>query len=147
MKKSFFRIAGMLALAVVATAQMARAQEPLVANIPFAFTAGEKMLPAGEYRVEKATPGSLALLIRRSDGKESTFVSSFAAESNMPNTQSKLVFHRYGNRYFLSQVWVAGHSQGRQIRETAKEKEQGLAASNWTREKVTIVARLYSPKP
>ncbi len=147
MKKSILRITGLLALALVAATQIARAQEPIAVTIPFAFTAADKMLPAGEYRVEKAAQGSLVLLIRRMDGNESMFVSSFAASSSSPQTQSKLIFHRYGNQYFLSQVWVAGYTQGRQLRESAKEKEQELAASNATPEKITIVARLYSLRP
>lgn len=144
MKKSSFRIAGMLALAFVATVQIARAQEAMVANIPFAFTAGDKTLPAGEYRVEKAANGSLTLMIRSTDGKEGMFVSSLPAVTSKPQTQSKLIFHRYGHQYFLSQVWVAGYSQGRQLHESAKEKEQTLAARNVTPDKVIIVARLNS---
>lgn len=149
MKKSFLRIAGMLALAFVATSQIARAQQPMVANVPFAFTAGDKTLPAGEYRVEKAPHSDLTLMIRSADGKEGMFVSALPAETRKPQTQSKLIFHRYGNRYFLSQVWVAGHSQGRQLHESAKEKEQALAASNAAPDNVVIfaVVRLNSAKP
>jgi hypothetical protein len=97
--------------------------------------------------VEKAAQGSLALLIQRTDGRESMFVPANAAEAHPPKTQSKLVFHRYGDQYFLSEIWVAGYSQGRQLRESAKEKEQAVAARNATRDRVTIVARLLSPKP
>ena len=147
MKKSILRITGLLALALVAATQITRAQEPIAVTIPFAFTAGDKMLPAGEYRVEKAAQGSVSLLIRRTDGKESMFVSSFAASSNVPQTQSKLIFHRYGNQYYLSQVWVAGSSQGRELRESAKEKEQALSAQNAAPEKVIVIARLYSLRP
>jgi hypothetical protein len=57
-----------------------------------------------------------------------------------------LVFHRYGNRYFLSKVWIAGYLQGRELPKSNKEKEQALAVSNETRDQVTIVARLIPPK-
>ncbi len=33
-----------------------------------------------------------------------------------------LVFHRYGNTYFLSQVWMAGSSVGREMRKTRQER-------------------------
>ena len=143
MKKSLFRIASLLALAFVAATQIAQAQQPIRVTIPFAFTAGEKALPAGEYQVEKAAQGSLALMIRRIDGSEGMFVTTSATASSGPQTKSKLIFHRYGNQYFLSQVWVAGYAQGRQLRESTKEKEQTLLAQNVTREEITIVARLY----
>ena len=146
MKHVFFRITIMWALAFIAATQPLRAQEPLLANIPFAFTAGEKALPAGEYRVEKPASGSLVLLIQRTDRSAVAFVPSTAAQGNAPQTQSKLVFHRLGNHYFLSKVWIAGYSQGRELPQTKQEKEQALA-SNKTADQVTIVARLVKPKP
>jgi hypothetical protein len=146
MKHLFFRITIMWALAFIAATQNLRAQEPLLANIPFAFTAGEMALPAGEYRVEKPASGSLMLLIQRTDRSAAAFVRSIAAQENGPQTQSKLVFHRHGQRYFLSKVWIAGYSQGRELPQTKQEKELALA-SNKTAEQVTIVARLVTPKP
>jgi hypothetical protein len=147
MKKIVFRVAGMLALAFMAATQMARAQEPVVANIPFAFTVGNKMLPSGEYRVEKWIKGDSALLIQRTDGGAATFAGSIATDSNEPQTKTKLVFHRYGDQYFLSQVWVEGSSRGRQIPKSKQEKEQEqLLARNETRDEVTIVASLTPPK-
>jgi hypothetical protein len=147
MTKAFFRIASMLALALVASAQLVRAQEPVLANIPFAFTAGSMALPAGEYRVEKMAIDSSMLLIRSTDGSAAKIVASNAAQANGPQVQSKLVFHRYGNRYFLSQVWVAGNSQGRELPKSAKEKEQALAAHNEKPDQVTVIARLIPPQP
>jgi hypothetical protein len=35
----------------------------------------------------------------------------------------KLVFHRYGDRYFLSQVWGTDQSTGSQLQKTAQERE------------------------
>lgn len=148
MKNTLCRIAGILALAFLVTSQVARAQEPVVANIPFQFTAGEMTLPAGEYRVQKVSDSSSALqLIRSTDGKGAAMVVTFAASVNSPQAKSKLVFNRYGDHYFLTQVWSGGSSRGRQLRKSAKEKEQALAARNETRDQVTIVARLIPPKP
>lgn len=147
MNKAFLRMTGMLALAFLAATQFARAQEPLLVSIPFEFTAGNITLPAGAYRVQELGRGALALLIQRTDQGAAAFVPSFAATKNAPPTQSKLVFHRYGNRYFLSQVWRAGYPQGRELPKSAKEKEQALSAHNAKPETTTIVARLISPQP
>lgn len=145
MKNALCRMTGMLALALLAVTQTVRAQEPVLVNIPFEFTAGKMTLPAGEYRVlqEFASP---ALLIQRTDRSAATYVISMAVASNQPQAQTKLVFHRYGNAYFLAQVWRAGGSQGREIPKSAKEKEQTIAR-NEAPDQVTIVARLISPKP
>jgi hypothetical protein len=140
--KAFFRVSIMLALALVAATQVIRAQEPLLVNIPFAFTAGNMALPAGEYRVENLNQNSGVLLIQRTDASVAKTALSIAAEVNAPQAQSKLVFHRYGNSYFLSEVWVAGHARGREIPKSAKEKEQALAAHNQKADQVTIVARV-----
>ncbi len=147
MKKAFLRITGMLPLALLAATQIARAQEPLLVNIPFEFTAGRMTLPAGEYRVQQSDRGSVTLLIQRTDHSVAASVTSFAAMKNAPQTESKLVFHRYGNRYFLSQVWKAGYPQGRELPKSPIEKEQALAAHNEKPEQVTIIARLTSPQP
>ena len=146
MMKTLCRIAGMLALAFLA-AHVVQAQEPVLAKIPFAFTAGTMTLPAGEYRVEKlATATGSPLLIQRTDNSASTIVMSNATEANKEQDHSKLVFHCYGNRCFLSQIWVEGNSRGRELPQSAQEKE-ALQARNDKPEEVTIVARLAAPKP
>jgi hypothetical protein len=148
MKKTLCRISGVLALAFLTATPALRAQDALLVNIPFAFTAGKMTLPAGEYRIQKAADTSPALLIQSTDRGASGLVMSMAVDTNRgQNQQSKAVFHKYGERYFLCQVWTAGHSRGRQLPESAKEKEQALAAHNQRPEEITIVARLTTPKP
>jgi hypothetical protein len=147
MKKVVFRVAGMLALAFMAAAQMARAQDAVVANIPFAFNVGKTLLPAGEYRVEKWIKSDGTFLIQSRDSSAATYAMTYAADSNEPQTQTKLVFHRYGNRYFLSQVWVEGATRGRQLSKSKEEREQEqLMARNDARDQVTIVASITPPK-
>jgi hypothetical protein len=146
MRKAFFRMTGMLSLAFLAATQTVRAQEPVLANIPFEFTAGNRTLPAGEYRVQKTALGSSMLLIQSTDQSAAVIVLSSAATENVSQTQSRLVFHRYGNRYFLSKVWVAGYAQGRELPKSKQEKEHVLAR-NETQDQVTIIARLIPPKP
>ena len=148
MKKTLCRISGVLALAFLATTQVARAQEGVLVNIPFSFTAGKMTLPAGEYRIQEKAIGSPVLLIQRADLSVAEFVMSDVADTNgKPAEQSKVVLHRYGQRYFLAQVWTAGNSRGIELPESVKEKEQALAAHNQRPEEITIVARLIIPKP
>ena len=146
MKRAFFRIAAILALASLAAAQFVRAQELMVVSIPFAFTAGKMTLPAGDYKVAKQSEYSSVLLIKHADGTGAAFVQTIAAERLSVQYVSKLTFHRYGNKYFLSQVWLAGSSRGRAFPQSAVEKEQALAARNAEPEEVTIVARLAAPE-
>jgi hypothetical protein len=39
-----------------------------------------------------------------------------------------LVFHRYGNQYFLSQIWDGRSNAGIELPESKREKELNLAA-------------------
>src|SRR6266567_5276218 len=112
MKKCLFVMAGLLMFSSMVATQVARAQEPMLVNIPFAFVAGNATLPAGEYRVQKLDGNSAVLLIHCWDANASALVITNAAQAKEPQTESKLVFNRYGNRYFLSQVWTAGSIRG-----------------------------------
>jgi hypothetical protein len=112
----------------------------MLVNIPFAFTAGEATLPAGEYRVQKMDGNSAVLLIRCTEPSESAMVVTNATGGGKQQEQSKLVFNRYQDHYFLSQVWNAGYSSGRQLRKTQREKEIALSAKVETHNQVILVA-------
>ena len=146
MKKHTFVMTSLLLLSLMVTAQVVQAQEPVVVNIPFEFVAGNLTLPAGEYRLEKLENGSAVVLIHRADRGASAMVMSIATQANAPQSDSKLVFNRYGNRYFLSQYWSAGSSRGRLLPKSAREKEISRIARNEAKGQVTLAASL-SPAP
>jgi len=147
MKKQSFLLAGLLVLSSMAATQVARAQETMVADIPFAFTAGNATLPAGEYRVQKLDGNSAVLLIRCSDASAAAMVITNAAQAKELQSQSKLIFKRYDNRYFLSQVWTAGSIRGRQLPQSSQEKELAQSARLETKGEITLVARLSPARP
>jgi hypothetical protein len=147
MKKQSFLMAGLLVLSSMAATQVARAQESMVVDIPFAFVAANATLPAGEYRVQKLDGNSAVLLIHCWDANASALVITNAAQAKEPQSESKLVFKRYGNSYFLSQVWTAGSIRGRQLSISPREKEMPQLARNETKGEVTLVARLSTVRP
>jgi hypothetical protein len=146
MKKRILAMTGLLVLCSFAATQVVRAQEPLAVNIPFAFTAGERTLPAGEYRVQKMDGSSAVLLIRCTEPRESIMVVTGPTQSGKLQKQSKLVFNRYNDHYFLSQVWNAGYSSGRELRKTQREKEIALSAELQPRDQVIVAANISSIK-
>src|SRR5205823_3862937 len=86
------------------------------------FVAGETSLPAGEYRVSEAgAPGVVS--VRLLDGKAGAFVMSRRTESGDVRPKSSLVFNRYGNRYFLSEIRVGGERSGMLFPPTSAEVE------------------------
>jgi len=85
MKKQSFLMAGLLVLTSMAATQVARAQDTMAVDIPFAFTAGSATLPAGEYRVQKLDGNSAVLLIHCWDAKASALVITHAARQRSRN--------------------------------------------------------------
>jgi hypothetical protein len=147
MKKSIFAVASLVAFCSLAATQGVRAQEAIKVDIPFAFSAGDAALPPGEYRVEKMASNGAVLLIRCAEPTASALVVTMPAGGGNQRTESKLIFHRYGNTYFLSQVWSAGSSSGRQLRKTAREKEAALSAKAEPQSQVVLYARLAPARP
>lgn len=77
------------------------AQTIATANIPFNFNLQERRLPQGKYQVIQLSSGFIEL--RGEDGK--AYAVSLALPSDrVGGAEGKLVFHRYGDQYFLSEV-------------------------------------------
>jgi hypothetical protein len=119
--KGFTMLALIVGLGFVTAVASANGQTPtVVSNIPFEFTVGDRALPAGKYMVQPISQSSAALMIR-GDERSAVRLANPINTSKRAQT-TKLVFHRYGERYFLSEVWVAGESTGRQLRKSAQER-------------------------
>jgi hypothetical protein len=92
-------------------------------NVPFNFRVGDSVLPAGQYIVRPLRSGSAVLQIQSSEPKGKGIMC--LSNQVQANTQqgAKLVFHRYGDTYFLSQVWTgSGLSTGSGIKPSKAER-------------------------
>ncbi|MDP2996745.1 MAG: hypothetical protein Q8N47_04600 [Bryobacterales bacterium] len=115
----------------------AQSSQTLVANVPFGFHVGSVALPAGEYNVDmKAAPGFVRLI--SADRKSAAIIGTFATQTLKYNERGKLVFNRYGDNYFLSQVWPPGVT-GRGMSKSNREKEMASNAGQSARE--TLLAK------
>jgi hypothetical protein len=96
------------AFTVGAQAQTAGAQVA-VANIPFSFYVGNKNLPAGKYKITVLNPNSdrKVLQIRSTTGRASAMIQTNCVIGNTSD-DAKLVFQRYGDRYFFAKAQMAG---------------------------------------
>jgi hypothetical protein len=56
--------------------------------------------------------------------------------ANQTQEETKLVFHKYGDQYFLSQIWTPGGNTGRELLMPRFERE--LAKNGIEREKVVV---------
>ena len=126
MKKQILAVAAALVFTALAPAQ-SHAQQITQAKVPFAFQAGNTMMPAGEYQIQRALPSTKAVQqIRRTDSSASTFVRTNVVESRDKNADPKLIFHCYSNECFLSEIW-AGSGQGLKLVQSRRVKEVSRA--------------------
>ncbi len=95
-------------------------------NIPFAFQAGKTALPAGEYDIDKIMPHVVRVV--STDGSLACLIVSNAVANPTGPPETKLVFNRYGEKYFLSQVWLADN-YGHEFRPSRAERETARAAA------------------
>ena len=135
MTKKMISSLAMLTLVLVAAQVSVHAQSSTkqAVNIPFQFVVGDQELAAGQYDIDRITSGGMAIRIRdQKTATAATRMTSPIVKTNAPS-HGKLVFHRYGDTYFLAEVWRAGDSNGRLLvkssGERAAERERASVAS------------------
>ena len=115
----------MAMVVMVGSAQAQSLGDKIRINIPFDFSVGNKKLPAGEYSIGRAQPssGDTVLMISNVDHPGTVLPLTNATQSLKPKSVATLIFHRYGEQYFLSQVWPAGATVGRVLIKSRGERE------------------------
>jgi hypothetical protein len=128
MKKQVITMMAVLAFfATVAVTSIHAQGLTMSVTIPFDFAVGGKTLPAGEYYLQRAADGARPVTqIRSRDNKE---LGIYLPQSHpvqdirvQLESQSQLVFNKYGDQYFLSQVWLFGRRIGEELPKTSKER-------------------------
>ena len=128
-----------LLFAFSAVPGQAQAQSKIKATIPFNFVIGGNELKAGEYAIQQfGSPGSQSLQFRSEDGVLEQTGFSVPLETNEIGNHGRLVFHRYGDQYFLSQVWFAGE-HGREL--IAGPREKKAATETSTADQVVVASK------
>jgi hypothetical protein len=105
---------------------------PITVEIPFPFHVGDSILPAGSYTATTNIASGAVVGLRSSDGKSSVLAVSNGVHSSVGPTHPALIFNRYGDEYFLSQVWTGAGAMGRQLRQSRRESELAAAAKRNT---------------
>lgn len=123
-----------IALATAVVSANAQSSGMVVSNVPFEFVVGDNTLPSGEYRINRALGNALTILtIRSADANAAAMRLTNDIQPRRNKTHARLVFHRYGNRYFLAEVWSGAGDTGRQLlksrQERAIEREVSTLAS------------------
>jgi hypothetical protein len=112
----------------------------IVSQVPFEFVVANKVVPAGQYYVEAATIDSNTLLIRNPGSSVSLFSTSSQTEGKHSASRYALVFNKYGDRYFLAGVELAGSKIAYRVTKSKVEAE--LEAQNVSATKEIVLASL-----
>jgi hypothetical protein len=110
---------------VVASAQGQTLGSRVRVNIPFDFHIGETKLASGKYSVGRARQNSddVVMSVEDERGRAKAMRMSMPVLTRDATSKAKLVFHRYGDQYFLYQIWPAGATTGRQFLKSHSERE------------------------
>jgi len=146
-------LVSMFSLCAAVASANAQLSIPIKARIPFDFNVGDKKLPAGEYTFSRLSGVSdnKVMLVRGVGG--GVLQSTSEAEVLRPKNESTLVSHKYGDQYFLEQIWTGGEQEGTELpesrgertiqRQLAQTQHSNMSGKVMRVETVDIVAGLF----
>ncbi len=105
-------------------------------EIPFRFSVDGKIFHSGSYTIAPLTDKTVAL--RSVEGKQSAVIMTNAVTTANNISGPKLVFHRYGDDYFLTQAWLRVSDTGREFPVSADEIRM---AREYSQQQVVLVAK------
>ena len=118
------RAIALLAIANFAVAGMSFAQSYGVkADVPFDFTVANKLLPAGTYTVIRESTGLIEI---RNHDKPVAVLTVVTHDENTSSDGGKLIFHKYGDHYFLSEILCDSASMNVELHPSKTEKRVRL---------------------
>jgi hypothetical protein len=117
-------LVSMFTLCAAAASANAQLTIPIRAKIPFDFNVGDKKLPAGKYTFSRLSgfSDSKTMSVSSADARAHVFQSTFEARILKAKNDSTLVFHKYGDQYFLEQIFEGGEQEGNQLPESRSER-------------------------
>jgi len=97
---------------VVGLAMVSASAQSVEAKVPFNFTVSGKILRAGDYTM---IVNSHLLKIKNGDGQIVAVASVNDASGRPDSEKSQIIFHCYGDRCLLAEVWFSPQERGRQL--------------------------------
>lgn len=137
MKRASLVLALMLISTGAALAQ--RGTPRMTAQVPFDFVLQNRTVPAGEWTVKSVTMSGV-LLIQNTDAKVSLLSLPRMDDTKKPAGSYALVFHRYNDRYFLSEIRIEGSRTAYRLPQSKAESE--LQAQKISATEEVLVASL-----
>ena len=118
--KSYTQLATVTLFAALACTGLRAQTVNLWATVPFDFSAGGKLMPAGQYLIQEQ--GYLTIFHGFNNGNPNVILMTATGDGGTSG-KARLDFNRYGSRYFLTAIWDSQTPEGRRVPPTAREKE------------------------
>ena len=135
MSKQYLRI--LIALIGVAASGMAakgQAVDRLVVKVPYEFVVDGKILPAGTYRLDRASGIDDRVLIFSNVEKSTSLIVAPSMVDSKASEQPSVSFQRIGGQLFLRKIETADHVftipvSRAEILEASAQSQSGASAS------------------
>jgi hypothetical protein len=135
MRNKSFATLGTLALL---TAASAFGQHRLWADIPFEFSLANKVMPAGHYDVTQKP--DIVMVSCYTCGAAALSLANNLGTASSGNSDARLVFNKYGDKYFLAEVWTSPTDEyGAGLIKSKTERE--IARANPTVARIVVPLR------
>lgn len=109
-------------LPTLAAAQMG-GQERIVAQVPFEFVVGNRIVPPGQYVVKPSALSGTALIFQNARAGVGVVSANFLDETPKPADSYAMVFKKYGNQHFLWKIKIRGSRRIVRLPESRAEAE------------------------
>ena len=140
MRNRLFAVLAVVVVGVALAAPLAAQSLVLKATIPFEFNFSGKVMPAGEYLIQ-ADGGSAALRLKNYESRVAAISLAFHPSGERRTAgEPTLTFNRYGDQYFLSNVWAGSTASGLEVPMTRAERELAKVASAQKYEILAVMA-------
>jgi hypothetical protein len=121
MKKQLRQVVGFLAALLATSSAVAQTNRgDTITDIPFAFTVANYTLPPGRYTVTRIGEATLRIF---NSHKQGMVLLTAKVHGKALENGGKIVFHRYGEAYFLSEAWGADSGTSFKVSPSRAEKE------------------------
>jgi len=140
--RSKWMITWAVLLMLVAVSGYAETIRAMRVTVPFEFSIHDRVLPAGEYLVSQvSTNGVTVFSLRSREDQPAIYFLGTAISRNSESGSASAVFHRYGNSYFLADLWWGGmFAPGIDVPESKAERELAKTASLRRPDQVVLLA-------
>jgi hypothetical protein len=114
----FYRSLLMIALAAYPVCAQDVLNDEIVVNLPVAALAGEKLLPAGEYRIRQVPSANNSRILQFINRDDQTVIASVAAVPALNNSGADatvMELSQAAGRQYVKRIWIEGKSYGYEL--------------------------------